>query len=181
MSIPTYSGTTVTYAWTGPGGAITNNSNELIIDPATAGDSGNYTVSVTVDGCPSDVSLAYTLTVNPLPSAAPTNDGSLCVDSNTDLTLTANASGGTTPYTYQWTGPNSFSSTQANPILPNAGPTESGTYTVVVTDALGCVSNASSTEVEITQRPVQPVITANGPVCANEAVTLSIPTYSGTT
>ncbi|MEL6866877.1 MAG: SprB repeat-containing protein, partial [Bacteroidota bacterium] len=50
------------------------------------------------------------------------------------------ASGGTT---YQWTGPNGFSSMDKNPIIPNANPSMSGTYTVLVSDLNGCETTES--------------------------------------
>ena len=56
----------------------------------------------------------------------------LCFDDNSgsiDLTIV----GGTAPYTYNWEGPDSYSSTQAN--LNNVS---AGTYHVTITDALGC-------------------------------------------
>ncbi|MCP9767537.1 hypothetical protein EGI22_06410, partial [Lacihabitans sp. LS3-19] len=38
-----------------------------------------------------------------------------------------------TPVTYLWTGPNGFTSTLANPTIPNAQPSNSGVYTLTVT------------------------------------------------
>ncbi|MBK9508141.1 MAG: immunoglobulin domain-containing protein [Cytophagaceae bacterium] len=37
------------------------------------------------------------------------------------------------PVTYQWTGPNGFTSTSSNPSIPNAQALNSGTYTLTVT------------------------------------------------
>src|SRR5262249_1377026 len=52
------------------------------------------------------------------------------------------ASGGATPYTYSWSPTNDLSSpAMAN---PTASPTNTTTYTVVVTDANGCSSTNSS-------------------------------------
>lgn len=55
-------------------------------------------------------------------------------------TIQLNASGGTS---YSWTGPNSFTSNQQNPVIPNAQTNNSGLYTVTVTDG-GCNSTAST-------------------------------------
>lgn len=41
-------------------------------------------------------------------------------------------------YTYQWSGPNNFSSTISNPVLPNVSYPDSGLYQVLVTTADGC-------------------------------------------
>ncbi|MEP7265609.1 MAG: M4 family metallopeptidase, partial [Bacteroidota bacterium] len=50
-------------------------------------------------------------------------------------TLQLSASGG---ITYSWTGPNSFTSSIANPTIPNAAAINAGSYQCVVTDANGC-------------------------------------------
>ncbi len=50
-------------------------------------------------------------------------------------TLELKASGGTD---YLWTGPNGFSSTDQNPIIPNATTLNSGQYTCLITGTGGC-------------------------------------------
>jgi hypothetical protein len=60
----------------------------------------------------------------------------------------ANVSGGAT---YQWNGPNGFSSTQQNPVIANATLNDAGTYTLTITKA-GC-SAAITTVVNVTQGP----------------------------
>lgn len=55
----------------------------------------------------------------------------VCVNSAIQL----NATGGTT---YNWTGPNGFTSTQQNPTIPNATTANSGTYTCEITGSGAC-------------------------------------------
>lgn len=50
------------------------------------------------------------------------------------------SSGGTS---YSWTGPNSFTSTQQNPVIPNAQTNNSGIYTVTVANG-SCTTTASA-------------------------------------
>jgi large repetitive protein len=50
-----------------------------------------------------------------------------------DGSITTTMSGGVTPYTYAWTGPNGFTSTDGNLTALAAG-----TYTLIATDANGC-------------------------------------------
>lgn len=54
-----------------------------------------------------------------------------CIGSNLELT----ASGGTN---YLWTGPNGFTSTDQNPIIPNITTSESGQYLCEITGTGGC-------------------------------------------
>jgi uncharacterized repeat protein (TIGR03803 family) len=42
-----------------------------------------------------------------------------------------------------WTGPNSFSSTIQNPVLPSSFSNMQGTYSVQITDSFGCLSSSS--------------------------------------
>ena len=50
----------------------------------------------------------------------------------------ANASGGIPPYTYSWTGPNGFSSSDADPTITNVTSAAAGDYLLTVTDDVGC-------------------------------------------
>ena len=66
--------------------------------------------------------------------------------SSTNTSLTALASGGTTPYNYEVYGPNGFYASS----LSNSGtsfttnPLVSGTYTFIVTDANGCIDSTNN-------------------------------------
>ena len=82
------------------------------------------------------------------------------------LLLTASTVGGAT---YQWSGPNSFSSTNQNPSIENADANAAGIYSVTATVG-GCVSTAATTTVTINP-PVTTTI-SNGP----EGITITWPT-----
>ncbi|MDN3654626.1 MBG domain-containing protein [Ferruginibacter paludis] len=103
------------------------------------------TYSVTVadkNGCTAAVALTITqapaLTVGSINSNSP-----LCIGTN--LTLSSAASGGTAPYTYAWTGPNSFTSTDQNPVLTTVTDAASGVYTLQITDSKGCIASTGNT------------------------------------
>ncbi|MEZ4740437.1 MAG: hypothetical protein R2818_14025 [Flavobacteriales bacterium] len=67
-------------------------------------------------------------------SGATAQGGTLnCIISGIQLTGTGNG-------TYAWSGPSNFSSTEQNPTV-----SEAGTYTLVVTGANGCTSEANVT------------------------------------
>jgi hypothetical protein len=125
------------YSWTGPNGFASTAQNPSITNATTAA-SGTYSVTATVDGCPS-AAATTDVVVNAIP-AAPTagNNGPACVGST--LNLTASAMPGAA---YSWTGPNDFSSTDQNPSIANATTNAAGVYSVAVT--VGACSSAAGT------------------------------------
>ena len=77
------------------------------------------------------------------PLAANAGPDKLCtpVSPSTTIGATNTANGGTGPYTYSWTSdPAGFTSSDAN---PSVAPTETTSYTVVVTDSLSATSSDS--------------------------------------
>lgn len=98
-------------------------------------------------------------------STAPT--GIICQGGNIQLT-----GGGTgNNLTFNWTGPNSFTSTNPNATINNASASSSGTYFLTVTDDMGCPNTAQS--VITVQQP--PTATAGGTsvICVNSTATVS--------
>lgn len=83
-------------------------------------------------------------------------------------TLNLSTSGGST---YSWSGPNGFTSSLQNPVLPNVNSSNAGTYSVLVTTSGGC-SGTATVNVTIGAQPV-PVITSNGPLCAGQTLNLT--------
>jgi hypothetical protein len=75
-------------------------------------------------------------------SVVATSDGP--VEANGTIHLTSQANGGSGTYTsYQWVGPNGFTSTDQNPVVANATQLQSGIYKVTITDNNGGSSSAS--------------------------------------
>ncbi|MEM6273042.1 MAG: hypothetical protein AAF998_26750, partial [Bacteroidota bacterium] len=171
-----YSGSVVSYQWFRDGIALSQSGNSFTLNPVTLADVGNYSVVVTVDSCASDTSATVPVVVYPNPAPpAPTANAPVCAGQT--IQLTANPPAGT--FTYQWTGPNGFSSTAPNPSLPNASPAEQGTYSVTITSAQGC-PNAGAVQVAVINQPAAPTVTASSPVCAGDQIVLTSPAYSGT-
>jgi len=106
--------------------------------------SGTYTVTVTsTSGCSG--SASKTVTVNPSPTATANSNSPVC----SGELLNFASSGG---LSYQWNGPNSFSSNQQYPVISNTTTNMSGNYTVVTTNSYGC-SGSASTNVVIQAPP----------------------------
>ncbi|MFK7934205.1 MAG: hypothetical protein AB8G22_11900, partial [Saprospiraceae bacterium] len=178
LMVQAYSGTNVTYNWTLDGVALNNNSNILFVNPASTNDAGEYAVTVMLGTCASQTTTLDVAISNGV-SVAVDNQDVPCTSGTASLNLTATVTGGNAPYTYQWVGPNGFSSSMANPTINNVSSINSGSYTLQVSDNQGCTAPASSGVITITDALDEPLIIREGGECAGEAVTLRVKEYDG--
>ncbi len=153
-----------TYSWSGPNG-FTSTQQNPVINNASLNAAGQYTVIVTAGGgCSGTAFTNVTITPAPIPTA--TVSGAVCENGSINF----NAGGGTS---YQWSGPNNFSSTLQSPNLTNVSAAQNGVYTVLVTDANGCSATATVSAV-VNANPVGTILSGNvkgcSPVCANFAI-----------
>ena len=119
----------ITYAWTGPNGFTA--STKDIANLAA----GTYTLNVNdASGCAA-VPLVVTLTQPNLLISSAQSTKNLSCNNAANGSIITNISGGTTPYTYAWTGPNGFTASTKD--IANL---TAGTYTLSVIDASGCSS-----------------------------------------
>jgi YVTN family beta-propeller protein len=158
------------FLWTGPN-SFTSNQQNPTIPNAQLVNAGTYTVVVTdANGC--SASASATSIVNALPVITAGSNSPVCEGSTLNLTSTGGVS-------YVWNGPNSFTSTDQNPVLNNVTLAASGTYFVKGTGANGCRNDAS---VNVTINP-SPVATINpgGPIalCAGGSVVLTSGSATG--
>jgi hypothetical protein len=150
----------VTFQWTGP-----NGFNSTLEDPAT-GAPGNYTVVATAtSGCTS--SFTYNVLQNiTAPGATAQGDTLTCT-----ITSGTIIGGSPTPgVSYSWTGPGTFTSTQANPVV-----TQTGTYTLVTTSSNGCTSVATAQVVPDASIPTLSITTGTI-TCAIPSIQLTAAT-----
>ncbi len=150
-----------TYQWAGPN-SFSNSTQNPSISSATGAATGTYTVTVTNSvGCSNSATTAAI--VND-PTSTAGNNSPICAGSTLNLTATA-----VTGASYQWSGPNSFSSASQNPSISNATIAHTGTYTLTVTIG-GC---SSTTTTNVVVNPI-PTITAgsNTPLCEGSALNL---------
>ncbi len=151
-------GSNISYSWAGPSGYSSNAQN-----PTNATMGGVYVLQVTVDGCPSEFE-ATNVVVAEMPIAIALNDGPYCEGQSIQLFGNTDIPG--TTISYQWSGPNGYSSTEQN---PNDAALD-GTYSLIVT-VDGCASDAATTEV-IFSAPPDAEAGNNGPLCEGDAIQL---------
>lgn len=124
----TYSGGTAPYSVLWNSGQTTDTISNIT--------AGTYTVVITdANGCTTSQSVVITQPASALTLNAVVSNHVSCFGSNSGAGA-ANVSGGTAPYTYNW----SNGATSAN-----ISGLATGTYTVTVTDANGCVVSGSIT------------------------------------
>jgi gliding motility-associated-like protein len=158
--------TGASYNWTGPNG-FTSTAQNPTINNVTVNNAGNYFVTATVNGCTS-FAISAMVTVYSIPSApSVSNSGPVCVGSNLNLSASNifNAS-------YNWTGPNGFTSTAQNPMINNVTANNAGNYFLTAT-VNGCTGPAATTTVIINPLPLVPTINSNGPVCSGTSLSLA--------
>ncbi len=129
--------TPYTYNWTGPNGFTASTQDIDSLAP------GTYYLTVTdVHNCTSSDSMLVP-GVNPLSINLNGPIQNVSCNGNADAYIHIGVSGGTSPYSYSWSGPNGFTANTQN--ISNLGP---GTYTVQVTDAHACFAIDSFTITE---------------------------------
>jgi PKD-like domain/FG-GAP-like repeat len=133
------------YLWT-LDAAVVGRSRVLTLAGMTPG-SHALGLTVTQDGCSASGSVNLSAHTTPSPPVA-SNNGP--VPFGGTIQLSATAVGGAT---YQWSGPDGFTSQARNPTIPAATPARDGIYSVVAVVG-GCASARASTKVTVTPSPV---------------------------
>lgn len=139
-------GSSLNYQWRKGSVNLTNGANisgattaTLTINPVNLSDAAtNYNVVVSGACAPNDTSINVTLSVNSSPVAVAGGNSPACVDGSINLTAQA-----VTSASYNWTGPNAFSSSSQNPMIANATAANAGTYSLIVTNSCGTASTSA--------------------------------------
>jgi len=136
------SANTSSVLWTGGLGSYSpDNTSLLMVYTPTAAEinTGNVTLSLTSSGagggCINDsdnVTISFSDTIHVTPTYAPIN----CSGGST--TINAGETGGTAPFTYNWSNASTASSINVS----------AGAYSVTVTDLIGCSATASASITE---------------------------------
>ena len=161
----------VRVTWLDPSGAVIGSTLQIDVTQV-----GTYTAIVEGgNGCAAEASIAVAEDTEP-PSVCANADGNLtCAD--LEVELTAAATEGTPPYTYEW-----FDE-EGRTIATDATVSvcQVGTYTVEATGGNGCTGSDSVTVAEDTEPPAV-TASASGPLtCRTPAVTVSAAISGGRT
>lgn len=179
LNLGTTTATSVIYNWSGPNSFASIAQNPSINNITTAG-AGTYNLFVvnTVTGCTS-ATAPIVVVVNTLP-ATPTAASNTPICEGLTLNLTTPTVAG---MSYNWTGPNSFTSTAQNPSIASATTAATGTYSVFAKNTTtGCVSAAAGTTVAaVNPRPAAPAPASNTPVCSGNTLNLTSTGSTGAT
>lgn len=167
------------YTWTGPNGFSSSEQNPSLVF-ADKNQAGEYKVTITVDGCVSEAGYTYVSSCLAAPQITITNS-SRSGDTFVIGDTIAFGSSFNPNATYNWTGPNGFTSTQQNPAIIGLKATDAGTYTVVMNlpSASGtCTTPPASISIVI--KPTAPVTSATGVGTIGGAVSVQTATLIDT-
>lgn len=157
---------TATYTWSGPSG-FTSALQNPVVSSFNATKAGSYVAYVVVNGCRSaNSTVNVTMQSLPVVSSLSTN-GPVCVGNTLQLN-TATISGAS----YQWIGPNGFTSTNQNPSIPNVSLNDAGNYSLALS-VNGCVGPASLVAAVINPLPDAVGVSSSGPVCNAETLRIT--------
>ncbi len=147
----TTTGTIVSYQWRKGTSNLINGGNisgatsaTLIINPVSVADTASdYNLIITGTCLPNDTSNFVSLTLKSNPIANATSNSPVCIGDSINLTATTVFGA-----IYNWTGPNSYASTNQNPVILSATTLEAGIYSLTVTN-FSCTSNPSNITVVV--------------------------------
>lgn len=153
------------YTWTGPNGFSSTLQNP-VISSSQLSNGGSYSVSITVGGCQGSPG-STNVVINPIPATPViTSNSPVCEQQAINLNTSAVAGA-----SYNWAGPNGFTSTVQNPVIASASLASAGTYSLSET-VNGCSSGSGTTLVVVNQTPTVDA-GANQASCNGAAVTLA--------
>ena len=150
--------TACTYLWSGPAG-FTSTMQDPFIYPSTLANTGEYYVIRTLLGVHDTDST--NVIIHPLPVLTVSSNAPLCTGMIDTLLLHVLS---TPAATFNWTGPDGFTSTLANPTVNGFLPINAGTYVVTATTPFGCTSTGS-TDAILVPPPPAPGMTGDTVYC----------------
>jgi hypothetical protein len=154
------------YSWSGPNGFVSTIQNSFISN-AQAVHTGIYTLTVSSGSCGTASATTSVVVGSNINSLSLTSNSPVCTGNNLNLSITNR-----TGFTFNWAGPNGFTSNVATPVINAVTGSAAGRYTVVVVSA-GC----GTTTVQSSNISVNNVgnvfASSTSPVCLGEPIYFS--------
>lgn len=163
----------VNYLWAGPLSYTANGATQTLTNASPA-NAGNYTVTVTDNNsCQSALIVpVFVYSLSPVNANAGSATNTFCTGSLINLFGASNA------VSYNWGGPNNYTSSIQNPVITNAQNSAAGVYTLTVIDNNNC-SNSDTVNINMNTTPN--LITSNGGLaCSGQSVILNANFGTGT-
>jgi len=160
------------YLWFLNGSSTGQTSQSIVVM-----DAGNYQVAISNAFC-QDTSAITTITIDSVPTldiSSTVADSSNCGSS--DGSITGTVANGTSPFTYEWT--NSVG-TVVGGDSANLVNVPADTYTLVVTDSIGCTASLTLVVFDIGAPPT-PIASADASYCQGDPIADLTATGSGGT
>jgi hypothetical protein len=155
--------TPYTYSWSPSGGNLAN---------ASGLSAGSYTVTVNdKNGCTSTASISITQPASALGVTIASQTNLLCNGATTGSATANAATGGISPYTYNWSPSGGNTTTASN--------LSAGTYTITTTDNNGCTATASVIITQPITINISTNVTANVPCTGTSIGSVSSTTSGG--
>ena len=158
----------LSYTWTGPG-LFSSTLQNPTITAVTLANVGTYSLIASVNTC--TTSKVTSSVAIEMPPVITIGSSSVCNNSTISIGVLSNSG-----ISYNWSGPNSFSTTSQIYSLAVNSLSLAGAYNVTVTSALGCTSTAVS-NLSVVPRPPASLV-SNQPVCGGTVLNF---TTSGAT
>jgi PKD repeat protein len=149
------------YVWSPTGGTV---------NIPTGLCAGNYTVTVTDNGDMSTATASVIITSPTILTVVTSSSTSIC--SGTCVAISEIVSGGTFPYTFNWSPASSLSSSIV--ATPMACPAVTTVYTLVVTDMNGCVAAPVTTTITVNPPMISGIASTNSSGCVSCDGTASV-------
>jgi gliding motility-associated-like protein len=157
-------GAAVSWTWSGPD-AFSSTEQDPTLTSATPAASGTYTVTLT-DGNGCTTTASTDVTVNPTPTVTVSSNAPICEGG--DITLSEN---GGDAVSWNWSGPDGFTSSAQDTLITAATSSANGTYTLEISDVNGCTASAD-VNVTVYDQPTLD-ISCNSPICEGESLNLT--------
>jgi len=152
------------YQWYSPDSNLLGNTPSITILGITS-DTAFYGV-INMNSCTSYDSVHIAANQPPLVPDISAVSTILCKNDTIELTTITVAA------TYNWTGPNGFTSNLQNPIIANVSTANTGQYFLNVQDALGCQSQDTSIFITVNALPPKPNVVGIKDICENDTLHL---------